>query len=63
LEHLKGGSKALYTLSAKSALVAVVNNRPVIRPKESLLVGDPFVNHQLAVNGVHIAVRFTPAQD
>jgi Replication-relaxation len=63
LGTLKGGSKALYTLSAKGALVAAVSNRSVIRPKESLLVGDPFVNHQLAVNEVHIAVRFTLAQD
>ena len=62
LGTLKGGSKALYTLSPKGALAAGVENRPVIRPKESLLVGDPFVNHQLAVNDVHIAARFTLPQ-
>ena len=59
LGTLKGGSKALYTLAPKGALAAVTENRPVIRPKESLLVGDPFVNHQLAINEVHIAARFT----
>lgn len=31
----------------------------MIRPKETLLIGDPFVNHQLAVNDIHIAARFT----
>jgi len=58
LGTLSGGSKALYTLSPKGALAAEVQNRPVIRPKETLLVGDPFVNHQLAINDVHIAARF-----
>jgi hypothetical protein len=58
LGTFKGGSKALYTLSPKGALAAEVENRPVIRPKEQLLVGDPFVNHQLAINDVHIAARF-----
>jgi hypothetical protein len=59
----KGGSKALYTLSQKGALAAGVENRPVMRTKETLLVGDPFVNHQLAVNDVHIAARFTTGHD
>ncbi|PYP90821.1 MAG: hypothetical protein DMG65_09945 [Candidatus Angelobacter sp. Gp1-AA117] len=59
----KGGSKALYTLSPKGAQVAEVLNRPVIRPKETLLVGDPFVNHQLAVNDIHIACRLTPISE
>lgn len=59
LGTFKGGSKALYTLSPKGASVAEVQNRPVIRPKETLLIGDPFVNHQLAINDVHIAARFT----
>ena len=58
LGTFKGGSKALYTLSPKGALAAEVQNRPVIRPKETLLVGDPFINHQLAINDVHIAARF-----
>lgn len=58
LGTFKGGSKALYTLSPKGALAAEVENRPVIRPKEVLLVGDPFVSHQLAINDVHIAARF-----
>ena len=63
LGTFKGGSKALYTLSPKGARVVEVENRPVIRPKEMLLVGDPFVNHQLAINDVHIAARFTFVQN
>jgi hypothetical protein len=59
LGTFKGGSKALYTLSPKGAQFAEVQNRPVIRPRETLLIGDPFVNHQLAINDVHIAARFT----
>jgi hypothetical protein len=57
LGTLKGGSKALYTLSTKGGLMAQVENHPLIRPKESLLVGDPFVNHQLSLNDAHIAAR------
>jgi Replication-relaxation len=63
LGTFKGGSKALYTLSPKGALAAGAENRPVIRPKEMLLVGDPFVNHQLAINDVHIAARFAPSEN
>jgi protein involved in plasmid replication-relaxation len=63
LGTLKGGSKALYTLSPKGALAAGVKNRPVIRPKDMLLVGDPFVNHQLVINEVHIAARFASIEN
>jgi hypothetical protein len=60
LGTLKGGSKALYTLSLKGAEVAgIQNNRAIVRPKESLLVGDPFVQHQLNTNAVHIAARYS----
>jgi hypothetical protein len=60
LGTLKGGSKALYTLSPQGAEVAgIANNRAIVRPKESLLVGDPFVQHQLNINAVHIAARYS----
>ena len=59
LGTFKGGAKALYTLSEKGAHLADIENWPVIRNKEALLVGDPFVNHQLAINDVHIAARFS----
>jgi hypothetical protein len=60
LGTFKGGSKALYTLSPKGAEVAgVQNNRAIVRPRESLLVGDPFIQHQLNVNAVHIAARYS----
>jgi Replication-relaxation len=59
LGTLKGGSKALYTLSPKGAEVAGIKNRPVVRAKESLLVGDPFVQHQLSLNAIHIAARYS----
>jgi hypothetical protein len=64
LGTLKGGSKALYTLSPKgAAAVGIQNNRAVIRPKESLLIGDPFVQHQLNINAVHIAARYSDLTD
>jgi hypothetical protein len=63
LGTFRGGSKALYTLSEKGAHIAEIENRPVIRNKEALLVGDPFVNHQLAINDVHIAARFSIPQN
>jgi hypothetical protein len=59
LGTLKGGSKALYTLSPKGAEAASIENRPIVRSKESLLVGDPFIQHQLNLNAVHIACRYS----
>jgi hypothetical protein len=55
-----GGTKAIYSLSAKGAQVGHIEGRLIKRKNNSLLVGDLFVEHQLAVNSVWIKAKFTP---
>src|SRR6478752_3394702 len=42
-----GGTKAIYSLSAKGAQVVHIEGRLIKRKNNSLLVGDLFVEHQL----------------
>lgn len=55
-----GGTKAIYSLSAKGAQVVHIEGRLIKRKNNSLLVGDLFVEHQLAVNSIWIEAKFTP---
>jgi hypothetical protein len=54
----KGGAKALYTLSKKGAGVAEVPQRGPRRASDRALVGDFFVQHQLAVNDIYCALKY-----
>lgn len=53
-----GGTKALYALSNKGAAIARVPVRSIQRKQNSLLVGDLFVEHQLAVNSLWIQAKY-----
>lgn len=54
-----GGRKALYGLSSKGAGAAGEHGyRPIQRQKDELVVGDRFVEHQLALNSIWIKVQF-----
>lgn len=55
-----GGTKAIYSLSAKGAQTVQIEGRLIKRKNNSLLVGDLFVEHQLAVNSIWIEAKFTP---
>jgi hypothetical protein len=55
-----GGRKALYSISEKGARLAGVPVRGPRRPQGALLVADFFVEHQLAVNAIYCAVKFSP---
>ena len=55
-----GGTKAIYSLSPKGAQIAEIEGRLIKRKNNSLLVGDLFVEHQLAVNSIWIQAKFTP---
>ena len=55
-----GGTKAIYSLSAKGAQVIQAAGRLIKRKNNSLLVGDLFVEHQLAVNSIWIEAKFQP---
>jgi len=53
-----GGRKALYALSEKGARCVGVPLRGPRRPHGAMLVADYFVDHQLAVNALSIALKF-----
>lgn len=55
-----GGTKAIYSLSAKGAQTVQIEGRLLKRKNNSLLIGDLFVEHQLAVNYIWIQAKFTP---
>lgn len=52
-----GGTKALYSLSPKGAQLVGVIGRGPQRRNDSALVGDLFVEHQLAVNSVYCDIK------
>jgi hypothetical protein len=54
-----GGTKAIYSLSPKGAQTVQSEGRLIKRKNNSLLVGDLFVEHQLAVNALWIQAKFT----
>ncbi len=55
-----GGTKSLYCLSQKGALVVDAQVNLIQRKSNSLLVGDQFVEHQLLINAIWLQVKFTP---
>lgn len=55
-----GGRKAIYSLSAKGAQVVQMEGRLIQRKKDSLLIGDLFIEHQLSVNSIWLQAKFTP---
>lgn len=55
-----GGVKALYALTANSIAFASESARPLNRRRDSVLISDPFVQHQLAVNDVLIPLKYLP---
>lgn len=55
-----GGIKSLYSLTQRSAAIAGVPFRPVLRKTDSVLISDQFVQHQLAVNDLFIQVKYRP---
>ncbi len=52
-----GGAKALYSLSPKGAAYVGVRERGPQRRHDAALVGDLFVEHQLAVNDLYCAFK------
>ncbi|MBA3915516.1 MAG: replication-relaxation family protein, partial [Acidobacteriales bacterium] len=52
-----GGLKALYSLTAKSAALVSSPLRPLQRSNDSVMISDPFVQHQLAVNAVILQLK------
>lgn len=55
-----GGRKALYALAKKGARTIQLQGRLIRRTPNSLLVGDQFIEHRLAVNSIWIQVEFSP---
>ena len=53
-----GGKKALYSLSARGAALVDVPERGLRRRSNEALVGNFFVEHQLAINEIYCAVKY-----
>jgi hypothetical protein len=58
-----GGAKAIYSLTSKGAEYVGVPLRGVQRRNGAALIGDLFVEHQLAVNGVYCALKSQSAAE
>jgi hypothetical protein len=58
-----GGRKALYSVAPKGAALLGEPVRGLNRPSDAILVGDLFVEHQLAVNAVLLAFKHQPTPD
>jgi hypothetical protein len=54
-----GGRKALYALSIKGAELASVPCRGPRRRNDELIVADHFIQHQLSINQVYCALKFS----
>jgi hypothetical protein len=54
-----GGRKALYALSRKGAQTAQIQFRGPRRPQNAYLVVDYYVGHQLAVNSIYCALKYS----
>jgi len=58
-----GGRKALYSVAPKGAALLGEPIRGLNRPSDAILVGDLFIEHQLAVNAVLLAFKHQKARD
>jgi Replication-relaxation len=54
------GRKAIYTLSPKGGIMCGAEYRRISRSHGATLVGDLYVDHQMRVNEVYVAVRHRP---
>jgi len=53
-----GGRKAVYTLSSKGADAVSAQLAGIRRPEGKLVSGDRFIEHQTAINGIYLAVKY-----
>lgn len=54
-----GGAKALYALSEKGGLLVGVPATGPRRPVDQAVVADFFIEHQLAINDVYVATKYS----
>jgi hypothetical protein len=57
-EH--GGKKAIYTLTPTGAAAAGVSFQGIRRAKNTLLIADPFIPHQLRINEIYLLLKHRP---
>ena len=55
-----GGRKSLYCLSKKGAEAVQVPFRQIQRSRDSLIVGDIYIEHQLEINSIWVQLKFRP---
>ena len=54
------GRKAIYTLSPKGADLVNATFGGIHRPPGKLVVGDAFVDHQMGINEIYLALKYRP---
>lgn len=54
------GRKAVYTLSAKGSDLVSAKLGGISRPSGRLIVGDAFVEHQMGINEIYLALKYRP---
>jgi hypothetical protein len=54
------GRKAIYTLSPKSADLVRAKFGGINRPNGKLVTGDAFVEHQMGINEIYLALKYHP---
>jgi hypothetical protein len=57
---IANGRKAIYTLSPKGAELVAAKLGGILRPAGRLVVGDRFVDHQMWINKVYLALKYPP---
>ena len=55
-----GGKKSLYSLSRKGASLIGATGPVLQRRRDTVLVGDRFVDHQLKINSIYLTVKHQP---
>ncbi len=57
-----GGKKSLYALSRKGASLIGATGPILQRRRDTVLVGDRFVDHQMKINSVYLLIKHLPIQ-
>lgn len=57
------GRKAIYTLSPRGGLLVGAEYRRISRSHGKTLVGDLFIDHQMKINEIYVAVKHRPLPD
>ena len=55
------GRKAVYTLAPKGSELVAAKLGGITRPAGRLVIGDAYIEHQVGINEIYLAVKYRPA--